>query len=119
MAKKSEFIIAKAKFVKGSPRKIREVADAVKNLSVTAAMNQLKLSPRRFAKTIWLVYSQAVGNAKNNFKLSPESLVVADLAIQEGPRFKRRDVHSHGARYDAGVRHKRQSHITLKLAVKK
>lgn len=114
-----KFIMAKAKFIKGSPRKIREVADAVKKLSVTAAMNQLKLSPRRFAKTIWQVYSQAVGNAKNNFKISPESLIVADLSIQEGPRFKRRDVHAHGARFDAGTRHKRQSHIILKLAVKK
>lgn len=111
-------IIAKASFVKGSPRKMREITDAIKKLPVMEAIAQLKVMPKRFAHTILLVYLQALGNAKNNFKLSPESLVVADLQIQEGPRSKRRDM-SHGARFDAGTKHKRQSHIVLKLTVKK
>lgn len=112
-------VIAKAKFVKGSPRKMRQISDAIKHLPVTEAIAQLKVMPKRFAHTILLVYLQAVANAKNNFKISPDLLTVADLQIQEGPRFKRRDTHAHGARFDPGTRHKRQSHIVLKLAVKK
>ncbi len=109
-------IIAKAHFVKGSPRKLRWVADSIRGLAPLEVINRLKLMPQRAAKIILTVFQQAVGNAKNNFKLSPEKLTVISIQIGEGPRYKRRDVHAHGARFNSGMRHKKLSHITVEVA---
>ncbi len=108
-------IIARAKFVRGSARKLRWVADSVRKLTPLAAIAMLKALPHRSAKTLLPVFQQAVGNAKNNFSLSPEKLTIKSVVIGEGPRYKRQDVHAHGARYDSGVRHKKLSHITVEL----
>lgn len=114
----SKKIIAKAKFVKGSPRKIRYVADAVRGMEMTRAIQALKVLPQRAARVVLKVYQQALGNAKVA-AVSPADLVVESLQVHEGPRFKRRDVHAHGARFNSGIRHKKMAHITLILNDKK
>jgi ribosomal protein L22 len=78
-------------------------------------MDALRSLPQSAAKPILLVLQQALGNAKNNFSLSPEGLVITGLEIEEGPRYKRRDAHSHGARFDSGIRRRRTSHIIVTL----
>ncbi len=111
----TKIITANARFVKGSPRKLRWVADAVKNLTPLAAIARLKVMPQQAARTLLPIFQQAVGNAQNNFKFSPEGLQIKSLQIGEGPRLKRRDAHAHGARYDSGMRHKKLAHISLTL----
>lgn len=112
----SKTIIARASFVRHSPRKLRLVADAVRGMQPATAINYLKILPHRAARSLLQVYQQAVGNAKNNFKLSPGDLRTHSLQIEEGPRGpKRADVHAHGARFDRGVRRKKQAHIRLEL----
>lgn len=108
-------IIAKASFVRMSPRKLRLVSDAVKPLSIDLAIAQLKILRKRAGSVILKVIQQAVGNAKNNLKLSPADLKIKSILVGEGPRYKRSDRHSHGARFDSGIRHKRNSHITVIL----
>ena len=108
-------VVAKSKFVKGSARKLRWVADALRGLTPQAAIARLKVMPQRAARTLLPVLQQAVGNAQNNFQLSPEKLRLKSILINEGPRLKRRDAHAHGARYDSGIRHKKLSHITVEL----
>ena len=108
-------ITAKANFVRMSPRKLRLVADAVKHLSIDMAIAQLKVLRKSAGGVILKVVQQAVGNAKNNLKLSPEDLKIKSILIGEGPRYKRSDRHSHGARFDSGIRHKRNSHVTVIL----
>jgi len=109
-------VVAKAHFVKGSPRKLRWVVDSIRGLSPLEVINRLKLMPQRATKTLLPVFQQAVGNAKNNFKLSPEKLAIKNIQIGEGPRFKRQDVHAHGARFGSGTRHKKLSHITVEVS---
>lgn len=108
-------IIAKASFVETSPRKLRYVADAVRNLPPQRAIEYLKIIPNRAGKIMLKVYQQALGNAKNNFKLSPGDLTAETVQIHEGPRLKRRDAHAHGARFDSGIRHKKRAHVTVIL----
>lgn len=116
----SKIIIAKASFVHNSPRKVRIVANAVRNMKATEAVSYLKLLPQRAARPLLLVYLQALGNAKTNFQMSPGDLVVKSLQINDGPRGpKKADAHAHGARFDRGVRRKRMSHIMLELAQEK
>lgn len=108
-------IIAKSKFIKGSPRKIRLLANAVRKLSPTKAVTQLKFLPQNGAKAILRVLEQAIANAKNNFKLSHEGLKISSIIVNEGPRYKRRDTHAHGARFGSGIRHKKLAHVTVEL----
>ena len=109
-------VIARASFVHNSPRKLRLVADSVREMEPQTAIGYLKAMPHQAAKTLLKVFQQALGNAKNNLKLSPESLKVTTLQVEEGPRgFKKADSHAHGARFDRGVRRKRMSHIKLEL----
>lgn len=108
-------ISAKSSFVNTSPRKLRLVADAVRNVPLMKAIDQLRMLPKAAATEMLAVFRQAVGNAKTNFNLSPEELIVSTVQVQEGPRFKRRDAHSHGARFDSGIRRRRMSHILVEL----
>lgn len=109
---------AKASFVRMSPRKLRLIARSVKNQSPQTALVKLKLLPHRAARIWQKVVSQAVGNAKNNFGLSPAELVITSVRVDEGPRYKRRDVHAHGARFDSGIRRKKTAHLTVELSTK-
>lgn len=111
-------IVARAAFVRISPRKLRLVAKAMKGLTPQDAISQLKLMPKRAAKPMWQVFSQAVANAKNNFQVSPADLKVESLQIEEGPRGPKRMDKSHGARFDRGVKRRRMAHIYLKLTTK-
>lgn len=112
-------VIARASFVRQSPRKLRLVANAIRGLDPMKAVASLKLMPHRAAKSILLVYQQAMGNAKNNLKVSPGELMVKTLMVEEGPRGpKRPDVHAHGARFDRGIRRRRFAHIRLVLDTK-
>lgn len=112
-------VVAKASFMRHSPRKMRLIADAVRGKSPMEAISQLSLLPHAAAKSLVKTYKQAVGNAVNNFKLSPAELIVEKLLIQEGPRGpKRADVHSHGARFNRGIRRKRMAHVLIELTTR-
>lgn len=116
---KSKVVVARASFVRQSPRKLRKVMNAVKDMDLTTAVASLKNAPQKSAKMLWAVYQQGLANAKNNFNLSPGDLTVKSVVIEEGPRGpKKADVHAHGARYDRGVRRKRLAHIKLELISK-
>lgn len=110
-------IIAQSKFIRISPRKLRLVVDAIKNLSPLVSLEKLKFINKRGAEFLIDVINQAIGNAKNNFKLNPENLVFKEILVSEGPRIKRMDK-SHGAKFDRGIRQKRMSHIKIILTEK-
>jgi len=111
-----KIVKASASYVGYSPRKLRLVADAINKLPPIKAIDILGTINKRAVRPILLVYKQAVGNAKNNLKLSLESLKTKSLIIEEGPKGgKKADVHSHGARFDRGVRRKKFAHIKLEL----
>lgn len=111
-----KIVKASASYAGFSPRKLREVADAVKKMAPLKAIEALSVLNKRAVRPIKLVYQQALGNAKNNLKLSLDDLRTKSLLIEEGPRGgKKADVHAHGARFDRGVRRKKFAHIKLEL----
>jgi large subunit ribosomal protein L22 len=114
----SKTIIARAKFVRTSPRKLRLVADAVRGLRPDKAVDYLKMISKRAATPLSQVFQQGIANAKNNFQVSPGDLVIESLQIEEGPRGPKRMDKSHGARFDRGLKRRRLAHIYLKLAVR-
>jgi large subunit ribosomal protein L22 len=117
-ADKLKLIVARARYVKLSPRKLRLVADSIRKMDPEKAVAYLKVLPQKAARAILAVFMQGIANAKNNFQISPGDLTIAGLLIEEGPRGPKRLDKSHGARFDRGIRRKKLAHITLKLAVK-
>lgn len=105
-------IVAKSTFVKGSPRKVRLVADQIRGLGVAQAEAILTNLQKAPCKPLLLVLKQAIGNAVGNFKLAKENLKIKSLDIGEGPRLKRVRFVSRGRIHQIK---KRLNHINLVL----
>lgn len=101
-------IYALSKNVKVSPRKMRLVADAVKGLSATEAINKLGFLAKSASLPLIKTIKSALANGKNN------NLRIKNILVDEGLKMKRRDT-SHGARFGGGVITKKASHIKVIL----
>lgn len=106
---------AVAKYVRTSPRKLRLVADLIRNRDVQDAWNVLTFTPKRAARPLLKVLESAVANARNNNGIEPETLVVHRVMIDEGPTMKRFTPRARGR---ASAIKKRSSHITVVVAPK-
>ena len=104
--------IAKARFVRTSPRKARLVIDAIRSKRVDEALALLQFTPNYAARLIEKVVKSAAANAENNHHMDGENLKVAFATVDGGPMMKR-------LRYaPMGRSHrivKRLSHITIAL----
>lgn len=81
-------IIATQKFLLMSPKKIRPVADIVKKLSPTKAIEVLPFIGRKAALPLAKVIKTAIGNAVQK-GYSADDLRFKEIQIGEGPRLKR------------------------------
>src|SRR5919201_5642048 len=82
-------VIAKAKYVRRTPRKARLVADAVAGMKVADALAYLEFSPKHAAADVAKAIKSAAVNAEHNFNLSRDELFVKQLLVDEGPTMKR------------------------------
>ncbi len=103
---------ATLKYVRISPRKARLVARNVKNLPVEKALNILQFTPKKAARIIYKVMYSALSNAENNYNMDVDRMVVKNVIVNEGPRWKRIRPRAMGR---ATRILKRTSHITVIL----
>lgn len=82
-------VIAQAKFVRQTPRKLRLVADEIRGLEATEAEIILKSLNKKAARLLLKTLRQGIANAENNFNLNREGLKIKRLEIGEGSRMKR------------------------------
>lgn len=109
-------IIAEQRYIRMSPRKVREVSRAIKGMEDPARLIEyLGFVERRAAGPIIKTLKQAMANAKNNMKVSGDNLRIAEILINEGPRYKRFRAGSRGM---AKPIVKRTSHIRVVLETK-
>jgi large subunit ribosomal protein L22 len=108
-------IIAKAKSIRISPRKVRLVADGIRNLSLDKALNVLSMTQKRGASVLNGVLKSAIGNAINNSKKSADSLKIKAIEVWDGPAIKRFHASTRGR---AHPYKKRSSHIKIILEAK-
>lgn len=108
-------IKAKLNYLRIAPRKVRLVADLVRNMDVKQAETQLKFMPKRASAPLLKLLNSAIANAKNNFNLEKDVLFIKKLAINEGPPFKRWRA---GSRGRPNPITKKTSHINLVLDIK-
>mgnify|MGYP001579674673 CR=1 len=82
-------IRAISKSVRISPRKVRLVADAIRNLSAIEAMHVLQSTDKQAAKPLMKALRSAVANAINNVGLDSKDLIVSTIMINQGQVLKR------------------------------
>ena len=80
---------AYTKYVRMSPRKVREVARAIQGRNAAEAVEILRFIPRKSARLVNKTLQSAIANAENNNNLSSEALTVASAVVEQGPAFKR------------------------------
>lgn len=105
-------VIAHARFVHMTPRKVRLIADLVRGMDVARAEAQLRFFSKAAARPVLKLIQSAVANAEHNFKLAPEGLYIKKLTVDVGPSLKRWRARAFGRA--AGIK-KRMSHITVVL----
>ena len=87
---------AYAKGVDQTPRKVSLVASLVRNRTVADALVILEHVPKRAALPVKKVIESARANADNNHGLKPDSLVITEISVTPGSRFKRYRPAAHG-----------------------
>ncbi|HYY46185.1 MAG TPA: 50S ribosomal protein L22, partial [Candidatus Angelobacter sp.] len=102
-------IQARAKWVRTSPRKLRLVAQTLRNLPVSEALVACQFMPKAAARDVAKVIRSAQANAENNFNLVRDDLVLKDIRVEPGPMLKRGQPRAMGRLYSV---FKRTSHIT-------
>jgi large subunit ribosomal protein L22 len=104
--------VAKAKFVRISPRKARLVADAIRGMNVGEALSRLEFTPKKAAVLVTKVLKSAVANASQSQNVDVDRLYVKKAFVDGGPVLKRWRPRAMGRAY---IIRKRTSHITVVL----
>jgi len=104
-------VIARARYVKDAPDKIRILSEVIKNKMVDEAINQLKFTGREASKSLILVLKQGESQIKQK-DLQVEDFKIKSLQVDEGPKLKRRRIHAKGR---STMILKRMSHIKIVL----
>ena len=104
--------VAKSKFVRYSPYKLRPLADFVRGKNVKSALDWLIAHENKRVKPLKKVIESAVGNAKNLKDAKPEGLFIKTITVDEGPMFR---YFKPGAMGRSVILRKRFSHINVIL----
>ncbi|MBI4128086.1 MAG: 50S ribosomal protein L22 [Parcubacteria group bacterium] len=105
-------ITAHARYLRVAPRKMRLVLDAIRDLPLDRALNELHFFPQAAAPVIEKAIRSAVANAKHNHNIPLERLAIATLVANEGPRLKRSMPRARGRAFPIM---KRTTHLTVVL----
>jgi large subunit ribosomal protein L22 len=109
---------AVARYIRMSPRKVRQVVDLVRGKSVEEAINLLHFTPKRASVPVEKLLRSAVANAMNKeeaSKLDPEDFFIKTIYVDQGPTMRR---YNPGPMGRASLIRKRFCHISVVLADK-
>ncbi|MFH1837963.1 MAG: 50S ribosomal protein L22 [Candidatus Kuenenbacteria bacterium] len=109
---KQKKIIAKAKYIRTSPKKIRLVINVIRGMDVEEAENQLKFISKRACQPVLKLLNSAVANAKHDFDLKKENLYIKEIIVNQGPTLDRWMPRAFGR---AAPIRKKTSHIIITL----
>lgn len=109
-------VIAKARHIRMSPRKVRLIADLIRGMDVGNAASQLRFYRKAAARPVYKVLMSAVANAEHNFKMDGGDLYVKSITVDNGPVLKRWRARAFGR---AAPIRKRSAHITVVLGERK
>ena len=105
-------VIAKSKYIRVSPRKLRRVVDVIRGMDVITASDKLKFMPYTAAVVVNKVLKSAVSNAKENNKLNPAELRITKVYVDQATTLRRWRAMSRGRGFPIL---KRTSHLTIEV----
>lgn len=105
-------VLAKLRYVRITPRKLRLVANLCKGLPIEQASYQLQFSHKRGGKILSTLLDSAIANAKEKGGIAVDNLFVKNVLVDDGPIMKRFIPRAMGR---ATPLKKKMSHVTLIL----
>ena len=105
-------VIAKLKYLRIAPRKVRLVADLIRGKRIEEAQNILNFKVKKAVLPLLKLLRSAAANAKNNFQLDESNLYIAKILVDEGPKYKRWRARARGRAEEI---QKKTSHVTVVL----
>lgn len=105
-------VTAKLNYLRIAPRKVRLVADLIRNKRVEEAETILSFTTKKASLPLLKLLKQALANARSSFQLDPSNLFVARITVDEGPKLKRWRPRARGQAYEI---QKKTSHLTIVL----
>ncbi|MCJ7811898.1 50S ribosomal protein L22 [bacterium] len=106
------------KYIRISPRKVRQVADLIRGKSVDEAISLLHFTLKRGSVPVEKLLRSAMANAMNKVeatKLDPEDFFIKSIWVDAGPTMRR---YRPGPRGGASVIRKRSCHISVVVSDK-
>ena len=85
----AEQAVAKLKYARISPRKVKIVLDLIRGKDAKLAMAILKNTPKGASEYLVKLLGSAMANAENNFQMDTDRLYVAECYACPGPTLKR------------------------------
>ncbi len=79
--------VAKARYVRFSPYKLRPLVDVIRGKKVGYALSWLSTCALKRAVPIKKVLESALANAKHLQDIDSEKLIISDIRVDEGPSF--------------------------------
>ncbi len=104
---------AEGRYIRISPRKVKQVIDMIRGKAVEEALNLLHFSPKTASGPVEKVLRSAIANLlgqEGGAKVNTEELVIKDIRVNPGPTLKRFRPRAMGR---ATPIRKRSSHITV------
>lgn len=98
------------RYARISPRKVKIVADLIRNKPAGVAIGILKNTPKAASELLIKVLNSAIANAENNNQMDVDSLYVSEVYATPGPILKRIMPRAKGRAFRIN---KRTSHITV------
>ncbi|MBM7853831.1 large subunit ribosomal protein L22 [Desulfohalotomaculum tongense] len=105
-----------ARYIRISPRKVRQVVDLIRGKDINEALAILKYTPKRASEAVAKVINSAAANAEHNYEMDKDNLYIAEAYVDQGPTLKRYRPRAYGR---ADMKRKRTSHITVVVKEKK
>ncbi len=105
--------IATAKYLRSSPRKLRQVMDVIRGKNVNEALDVLHFMPKKGARMIEKIIRSAIANLQHKEgarKVDVDDLIVKAATVDGGPMAKRYRPRAMGR---ASRIRKRFSHVTV------
>ena len=88
--------IAKHKNARSSAQKVRLIADQIRGLSATRALDILNYSTKKAAVLVKKVLDSAIANAEHNVGMDIDELKVSRIFVDEASRLKRMHARAKG-----------------------
>ncbi|MBU1131230.1 50S ribosomal protein L22 [Patescibacteria group bacterium] len=113
--KKVKEVVAKVRFLRVSPRKVKLVIDVIRGMRAQEALERLQFINKKATNPVIKLLNSALANAEHNYKLNKEDLYIKKIVANQGPTLHRWQARAYGR---AAAIRKRTSHLEVVLSAK-